>query len=291
MVNTDKYTIDIIIPVYNSGLTLKKCLDSLKLQTHTNWRALLIDDCSSDNSRDIMREYSETDERFVCVYNEQNMGVSAARNRALDMVSAQYTAFLDSDDYWESEMLRIMLNKACDYKAQIVQCRYMYDYGNGIFYAPAGAFSRERYLEHKDFRPIYIKMMTGIKMNHVCMKLISSDLINDIRFDTDMKTAEDIDFVIRLLKKAENYVFITNVLYHYYRGGSGLTGTGLKKAEKFAANKHIADIIIGSLREWGLDKPIYRGLARSRTYFIVVSKLCRIIRERFAIVVSSRVKL
>ena len=97
--------VQIIVPVYNAQEYLRKCLDSLKEQKFTDWEAIIIDDASSDSSADIIKEYQNSDGRFTYVLLDKNKGVSNARNTALAMLSGEYTAFIDSDDYWEKDML------------------------------------------------------------------------------------------------------------------------------------------------------------------------------------------
>ena len=208
------YEVQIIIPVYNSEKYLHRCLDSLKAQTFERWQALLIDDGSTDDSPRIINEYCASDERF-CYTRQDNSGVSIARNVALSKLNAKYTTFLDSDDYWEPDMLELLYNKATECDADVVQCKYLYDYTNGKLEFPKGAFDENKLLEGKELRQVYYKMMTGINMNHVCMKLVKTELIGDLRFDTNLKTAEDLHFCIRLFKGVKKYAFINKALYHY----------------------------------------------------------------------------
>ena len=139
MVNT---RVQIIIPVYNSGKYLRRCLDSLKAQTYDSWQAIIIDDASTDESVDILRDYSETDERFTVFRQEKTGGVAKARNLGLSKLSAEYTAFLDSDDFWEKDMLEVMLDKAEENSADIVQCRFIYDFEDNKTVLPKGTFSK-----------------------------------------------------------------------------------------------------------------------------------------------------
>ena len=95
--------VSIIVPVYNAENFLSRTVDSILAQTYENWELLLADDCSTDQSRDIMKSY--TDERIHCFYCEKNSGPAGARNLALRHASGQYVAFLDADDFWLPQKL------------------------------------------------------------------------------------------------------------------------------------------------------------------------------------------
>ena len=91
-----KYSV--IIPVYNAEKTLRRCLDSLRVQAPTDVQFLLVDDGSRDGSGDICREYTEMDPRFTLL-SKANGGVSSARNLGLESAEGKYILFVDSDDY------------------------------------------------------------------------------------------------------------------------------------------------------------------------------------------------
>ena len=79
--------VNIIIPVYNSEKYLKRCFDSLVNQTYQNWEAIVVDDASTDNSCQTVKELTENDSRFKFTHLEKNCGVSNVRNLALSMIS------------------------------------------------------------------------------------------------------------------------------------------------------------------------------------------------------------
>lgn len=272
--------IQIIIPVYNAENHLKRCLDSIQAQTFTDWQAIIVDDASFDKSTGIISEYTSSDMRFVCIRKNENEGASAARNTALPMLTSEYTAFLDADDYWECNMLEQLIEKAEKNASDVVQCRFIYDYPTGKKFLPKGAFSRDISLHGNSLKRVYLKMMTGINMNHVCMKLIRTQLLEGMQFDTNLKTAEDLKFCIDLFKKVNKYDFINNALYHYCRNEASLTGNGLSATEKFKANKQISNELIHALPDWGINNVFYKILSYMRPYIITVSKIYRMIYEK-----------
>lgn len=102
--------VSIIIPSYNTASYIKYTLDSVSNQSFKNFECLIIDDFSSDNSTEIISEYSKKDSRFKHIILEKNIGVSEVRNLALDLAKGRFIAFLDSDDTWEEKKLEIQID-------------------------------------------------------------------------------------------------------------------------------------------------------------------------------------
>ena len=275
-----EYSVQIVTPVYNSSKTLKKCLDSLLNQTFKAWQVILVDDASKDNSLEVIKEYALKDKRIKFIALEKNGGSSNARNQALKIIDAEYVAFLDSDDYWEPQMLERMINQAKEYDCDVVQCRFIYDFPGGRIFLPAGAFSKEQVLEGKKLRKVYRRMMTGINMNHVCMKLIRAELIKGLSFDTSLSTAEDLELCVRLFAKVKKYSFITDVMYHYCRYETSLTGSSMPFKTRLNSNRAVAKVMAAHLKKWGINTPCYKLLTYLRPYTIIISKVIRIIREK-----------
>ena len=101
--------VSIITPSYNSSKFIKECIDSVLFQTYTDWELLIVDDCSTDNSRDIISKLSDKDERIKSIFLEKNIGAASARNIAIKKAKGKYIAFLDSDDLWKSVKLEKQL--------------------------------------------------------------------------------------------------------------------------------------------------------------------------------------
>ena len=97
----------IIIPVYNVEKYLRDCLDSVLAQSCQDWEAICVNDGSTDNSLGILKEYADKDVRFK-VFSQTNQGQSAARNLAMGKAQGKYVLFLDSDDWWEPDALKVL---------------------------------------------------------------------------------------------------------------------------------------------------------------------------------------
>ncbi|GAA0861352.1 glycosyltransferase family 2 protein [Paraclostridium tenue] len=101
----DKKLVSIITPVYNASSFIKETIQSVQAQTYENWEMILVDDCSKDNSCEIISKFVEDDSRIRYIRLEQNSGAAVARNTAIKNAKGRYIAFLDSDDIWYKSKL------------------------------------------------------------------------------------------------------------------------------------------------------------------------------------------
>jgi teichuronic acid biosynthesis glycosyltransferase TuaG len=102
--------VSIITPSYNSSRFIGDCVKSILSQTYGNWELLIVDDCSGDNSKDIISGFSNIEVRIKPIFLENNVGAAEARNIAIRKAKGKYIAFLDSDDLWDSHKLEKQLS-------------------------------------------------------------------------------------------------------------------------------------------------------------------------------------
>jgi len=100
-----KPDISVIIPVYNGSRFIADAVNSALSQTGVNFEVLVIDDCSEDDTPDIMMNLMKTDERLIYIRTLSNLGVAGARNMGVEAASGEWVAFLDADDKWHSDKL------------------------------------------------------------------------------------------------------------------------------------------------------------------------------------------
>jgi len=98
--------VSIITPSYNSSKFIEECVNSVVSQTYTNWELLIVDDCSNDNSRELLSAFAEKNKRIRLTFLDKNIGAAKTRNIAIRQARGKYIAFLDSDDFWESNKLK-----------------------------------------------------------------------------------------------------------------------------------------------------------------------------------------
>ncbi|XDZ63106.1 glycosyltransferase family 2 protein [Alphaproteobacteria bacterium LSUCC0396] len=101
--------ISIITPAWNSASTITECISSVRQQTHLNWEMLVVDDCSSDNTCEVVQGLSSQDDRILLIRQPENGGPARARNAALRHARGRWIAFLDSDDLWLPTKLETQL--------------------------------------------------------------------------------------------------------------------------------------------------------------------------------------
>ena len=122
--------VSVVVPVYNTELFLGECLYSLEKQTLTDIEIILVNDGSTDNSGELLREYAGKDAR--CVYVEQaNQGLSAARNTGIEYASGHYLAFLDSDDWITPDATESLVRAAVEDDCDLVIADFYRKYIGG----------------------------------------------------------------------------------------------------------------------------------------------------------------
>lgn len=220
--------VSIIIPVYNVEQYLTACLDSVIGQTYQNLEIILVNDGSTDGSPEICREYAARDQR-IKVIDEENKGLSGARNAGIEAANGLYTLFLDSDDWVEPELVsrsvQVMEEKQADLVAFSLRTHYEDGREPEDWIIDEGDVSLTS--DEERLRYIATEYMTcGIRFE-VWNKLIRTSLIREhhLRFEDNKKIfAEDICFFSYYLAFASRVVSIGDVLHHYRVRSTSLTG-------------------------------------------------------------------
>lgn len=123
--------ISIVVPVYNVEKYLHKCIDSLLNQTFKNIEIILVEDCSTDKSKIICREYASRFRNISLVCHSENKGLAQARNTGMMIAKGEFIAFVDSDDWVATNMYKLMYEKIIKDKLDIVVCGFEEKYQNG----------------------------------------------------------------------------------------------------------------------------------------------------------------
>ncbi len=132
MKDTDSPLVSIIIPAFNAARFIRATLESVQAQTYTNWEALVVDDCSQDNTYEIVKELANIDNRIRCFQLTENSGPAIARNTAIATATGRYIAFLDSDDLWLPQKLdrQLLFMQAYDIAFSYTQYRRISESGD-----------------------------------------------------------------------------------------------------------------------------------------------------------------
>lgn len=102
--------VSVIMPSYNSEKTISAAINSVIAQDYQHWELLITDDKSSDDTRNILREFELVDPRINVVFNDVNLGAGFSRNQSIRRSQGKYIAFLDADDLWSEEKLKIQIS-------------------------------------------------------------------------------------------------------------------------------------------------------------------------------------
>lgn len=208
--------LSIIVPVYNVEKYINKCIDSILNQTFWDFELLLIDDGSTDNSGKICDEYAKRDKRIVCVHKE-NGGVSAARNKGLDIAKGDYIGFVDGDDYIHKDMYKELIYHLEKDNADVSICSATLVFGN---YNKSEANTGEVYF-FCGKKTCYENLLLNNFGFSICNKIFKRDLCESLRFDVEMKVAEDSYFNYLALKHVNKVVKINKALYFYVKEREG----------------------------------------------------------------------
>jgi teichuronic acid biosynthesis glycosyltransferase TuaG len=117
-------TVSVIIPAYNASKFIKETVNSARNQTLNDIEIIIIDDCSTDNTFELMKEMALEDSRIKIFKGEQNMGVAKVRNKGFELATGKYAALLDADDLWLPEKLERQVKIAKEANADLVYCSY-----------------------------------------------------------------------------------------------------------------------------------------------------------------------
>lgn len=222
--------VSVIVPVYNCEKYLAQCLDSVINQTLKDIEIICVNDASTDNSFKILADYVKRDCRIKLINFENNKGVSAARNSALDIANGEYIYFLDSDDWIENDYLDVMVKTINKTNSQIVMNRNMFSFANGEL-LPYN-FQKGQY-NISDNSYIDIEKDTHNVFFGVCSKLYASNLIKEynIKFPEGY-VYEDNYFHYITFAYAEKIYFFNGSPYYYRETENSITSTHKSDSDK-----------------------------------------------------------
>lgn len=221
--------ISIIIPIYNVEKYLKRCIESVRMQTLSDLEIILVDDGSPDNSPQICDEYVEKDTR-IKVIHKLNGGLASARNAGLRIATGKYIFFLDSDDWLEKDGMQILYETAEKYQVDFVRYRAIRSGWPGMEeHAPCmvenvrelqeGLYGKDRIINEIYPRLLATPQLTMGAIVGAWGSLYKTDFLrkNSLEFYEEVKFSEDLIFSANVVRSAEKFYFIDQPgVYHYF---------------------------------------------------------------------------
>lgn len=196
--------VSVITPMYNSEKFIKEMITSVIDQNYTNWELIIVDDCSSDSSCQIVDEYLKKDPRIKLIKHIENSGPAQARNTAIENSTGEFIAFLDSDDIWMKNKLNLQVNVMREKKVAISCTGYeIYSSDLTVKY---GDFSVPEDIEYSDL----------LKLNYFSCDtvMINKRMLTDIKMTTS-PMHEDYVAWLNFMKQAEKAIGINEPLAIY----------------------------------------------------------------------------
>ncbi|MFD1773457.1 glycosyltransferase family 2 protein [Paenibacillus rhizophilus] len=208
--------VSVIIPVYNAGSHLRECIESLMKQTLGECEFIFVNDGSTDDSRAIIEEHLPLDPRIRFI-NQENEGVSIARNAGLKAAGGQYIGFVDADDTVEPDMFEVLYNGAIQWGCDAVISDFASSAGSHrivtSFPLPRNVKLDREYIRGQ-LLPEFIKSDV---LNSVWNKLYKAEVVkgNRVAFPAKVSLGEDGTFNVLFFSGADSAVYIDYCGYHY----------------------------------------------------------------------------
>lgn len=233
--------VDIIIPVYNVSLYLRKCVESVLRQTYKDIHIILVDDGSTDGSSLICEEYAQNNN--VTIIHQQNGGLSAARNAGLRYSEGDYVMFIDSDDWIEPNAVEELILALKRYSADVACCRFFFEYESMSKSTSLQTGEIKCYNQEEALKEVLAKRTIGYA---AWGKLYKRELFDSVKFPVG-KIHEDIPVTPKIFLLSNVIITLDKALFHYRQQEGSLSRGIYKKShsdlyEFSVDNRYIVDI-------------------------------------------------
>ena len=232
--NNKNIEVSIVVPIYNVEKYLNRCLYSLINQAFNNIEIIALNNGSTDNSLNILKEYAEKDERIKVIDNN-NLGVSEARNIGIREAKGKYIVFVDSDDWIDINMIEVLYESIDSNNCDLVMCTYVREFGDHskekVFNLPeqnlyVGDEVKEQLLR-KLVGPVGNELANPEYLDAlgtVWAKMYKTSILKDKGLSfVDLKeigSGEDTLFNIFVFNEVNKVILLNKPMYHYWRGNS-----------------------------------------------------------------------
>ncbi len=206
-------SVSIVVPIYNAAEYLDRCLASIIGQSYSNLEILLVDDGSTDSSLELCERFAKQDSRIYVIHQE-NAGVTAARNKGIEVSTSDFITFVDSDDWIDEDFIKTAV---CSFEnnpeADICVERMQLDYSDGRV-VPIGLIGVDNLFSQREAVEEMVRF-TFFRWE-LCGKVYRRRLFDSYRADESISMCEDLDSNWILFHKARNIFYTGKSIYHYF---------------------------------------------------------------------------
>ncbi|WP_179879692.1 glycosyltransferase family 2 protein [Bacillus cereus] len=217
----------VLIPVYNVEKFIAECIESILKQTYQNFEIILINDGSTDLSGTICEEYVRKDKR-VQLYHQANEGHTMARRNAISKASGDFCLFLDSDDYWELNLLATINQTICEHNCDLVLFKYKRVSQTGVFISEADSIFKNQMIFNEDNKEqLFKKIINSSDLNNLACKAVKRSIIDNTDYSQykEVKNAEDLLQSLPFFYESKRIVYLNYALYNYRTVSNSITHT------------------------------------------------------------------
>lgn len=205
-------TISVIIPNYNSEKYIERCLNSLVNQEYKLNEIIVVDDCSTDKSKEIIEEYEKKYDNIILHKNHKNMGVSYSRNKGIELATSEYIMFCDSDDWYEKDATKKMIQPIIEQNADyVVAGHYIAKSDNDKIEIKYNNIFQDKNID----KETCISYMTISS----CAKIMKKEIFinNNLKYPEDIKNCEELPLIPVAAFFSKRPVYIDECVYNYFQ--------------------------------------------------------------------------
>lgn len=223
--------ISVIVPCYNLAGYTKKCIDSILGQTYKNLEVIVIDDGSTDDTPIILQQYADEDSRVVFI-RQKNAGAGEAINKAISIAHGDYMAFVDNDDWIETDMYEKLYGALVDNDADMSVCNYNLVYEDHTDSCYSKMKNETAVVQEDPYGYFSRYCACPQPNNYTWTRLYKADIIREsnVRFEYFPMGADTL-FNFKLLPKIKKVAFINDGLYNYVQRTNSSVYTAAKKVD------------------------------------------------------------
>ena len=242
--------VSVIVPVYNTAPWLRRCLDSICAQIYRNLEILCVNDGSTDNSAEILAEYAAKDAR-IKVIEQQNAGVSAARNKATAMALGEWVSYVDSDDWLEPDILEKVV-ALIEPEVDVVSHSVVMEWEDGAVPAPG---TNPDFTRHEEAVVLPCTPESSAHLNRaVWGKLWRRSVIEEHGVHSPVGLRhEDDAFFYFFMRHCRKIALCPAVGYHYLQRGTSFMNSGHTPAETARIYEKVFRYVCDFVRKSGAD--------------------------------------